>query len=216
MASKDVKLNFSLEKEKRKMATIRKASTSTREVAKTTTPKAEAPKARAQKAKAERKPIEWRKVFNWILSLLLIIILILGIIWAIGKIRTTAVNQSAINQPVVNQPAVNQPVVNQPAVNQPAVSQPAWVESYTVSPESGKNFQVSFGDWTVVTNDLYSKGDRTQDVTIVIKNISSEIVVVNYAGNNWERGLQIKPGDSQVFSGKAGDFRVTLLEYQNN
>ena len=206
MASKDVKLNFSLEKEKRKMATIRKASTSTREVAKTTTPKAEAPKARAQKAKAERKPIEWRKVFNWILSLLLIIILILGIIWAIGKIRTTAVNQSAINQPVVNQPAVNQP----------AVSQPAWVESYTVSPESGKNFQVSFGDWTVVTNDLYSKGDRTQDVTIVIKNISSEIVVVNYAGNNWERGLQIKPGDSQVFSGKAGDFRVTLLEYQNN
>ena len=188
------------------MATIRKASTSTREVAKTTTPKAEAPKARAQKAKAERKPVEWRKVFNWILALLLIIILILGIIWAIGKIRTTAVNQSAINQPVVNQPAVNQP----------AVSQPAWVESYTVSPESGKNFQVSFGDWTVVTNDLYSKGDRTQDVTIVIKNISSEIVVVNYAGNNWERGLQIKPGDSQVFSGKAGDFRVTLLEYQNN
>ncbi len=211
MASKDVKLNFSLEKEK-KMAT-REASTSKGEVVKTTTQKAEAlkaratkaeaPKAEAQKAKAERKPIEWRKVFNWILSLLLIIILILGIIWAIGKIRATAVNQSAVNQPAVNQPAAN-------------VSQPAWVESYTVSPESGKNFQVSFGDWTVVTNDIYSKGDRTQDVTIVIKNISSEVIVVNYAGNNWERGLQIKSGDSQVFTGKAGDFRVTLLEYQNN
>ena len=179
------------------MAT-REASTSKGEVVKTTTQKAEALKARAtkaeaQKAKAERKPIEWRKVFNWILSLLLIIILILGIIWAIGKIRATAVNQPAAN-----------------------VSQPAWVESYTVSPESGKNFQVSFGDWTVVTNDIYSKGDRTQDVTIVIKNISSEVIVVNYAGNNWERGLQIKSGDSQVFTGKAGDFRVTLLEYQNN
>jgi len=189
------------------MAT-REASTSKGEVVKTTTQKAEAlkaratkaeaPKAEAQKAKAERKPIEWRKVFNWILSLLLIIILILGIIWAIGKIRATAVNQSAVNQPAAN------------------VSQPAWVESYTVSPESGKNFQVSFGDWTVVTNDIYSKGDRTQDVTIVIKNISSEVIVVNYAGNNWERGLQIKSGDSQVFTGKAGDFRVTLLEYQNN
>jgi hypothetical protein len=89
------------------------------------------------------------------------------------------------------------------------------VVEWTVSPISTDNFVVEYGDWNVTTNDLYTFGDRTVDVTIVVKNSTNKIVVINYAGMNWDRGIQVKPGERTTFTGKAGDFRVTLLDYKN-
>ncbi len=143
-----------------------------------------------------------------IIALLLLAILILGIILGVAVIRDLNAPAPPQEAPVSEAPAPEEPTAQ-------SVQDPSWVESYTVSPESDNNFRVSLGDWTVVTNDLYTMGNRTQDVTIVIENISSEIVVVNYSGNNWSRGLQINPGEDQVFTGKVGDFRVTLLSYEN-